>query len=209
MYLFHGRPYPQLYDFALDYIKKKLTQSIFFFNHNSERSQKEELETFLYYFSIESDSADKNIYLIEHPEKLSSSLFSMLEKAIESNHTGNRIALVTQYLHRIPKTIISRSFSITLPHNDNEEEEEEEEYGKFIQALQEEFFLSNTIESLLEKHRITEENTLDATEELLKKVPILKNEIVKVRKTYNAYIKNSHILYWKSIFIILKNKLDL
>ena len=205
VYIFYGFSYKNNYTKALKFAYT-ITQSPIIINETITNYNKEDIELFLYYFSLPASENEPSVILIEHPENIKEIIFQSFLFYFENIPAFHTIILITNQLQKIQKTIISRSILLFQ----KEYNEEELIYNEFITTLAAENFINKSIENLIDLYNITEKNTFDASIILLQRYPHLQKELNFMLKRYLPFIKNSYYLYWKIIFLTLKkNKLNI
>jgi hypothetical protein len=197
IYLFSGNNYTATYAKAMEFIGS-YNFSIYHIKIEKNNQKTESIEESLYYFFL-SPANNPSILLIEHPEHLRDSITLPLITKFNSLPEKYILIFVTHKINLISGAILSNSICIHQKENP-----ELDRYTIFIeQLLSSESLLNNTVEELLEELSITEEDTQNITDMLIHSFPA--KNITAVRKNFLPYIKNSHIFYWKTIFLLLKN----
>jgi len=201
VYIFYGYSYIVNFKKAIEHAYT-ITQNPIIINESIINYSKENIELFLYYFSLPGSENNPSVIIIEHPENIKEILIQLFLFYFENMPKFNTIILVTNQLQKIQKTIISRSILIL----NQEKNEDEIKYTKFINELQSDLLTNKSIESIIDLYDINEKNTLNASIILLQSKPHLQLEINNLLKKQLTFIKNSHYLYWKMIFLILHRK---
>jgi hypothetical protein len=201
VYIYYGDSYNTNLKKALNFAHS-ITSSPIVINESIINYNKEDIELFLYYFGLPASENNPNVMIIEHPEHIKEILIQLFLVYFENIPPFHTIILVTNQLQKIQKTIISRSILIL----NKEKNEEEKRYIDFIDQLKSESLVNKSLEDLVDLYNINENNTLDASILLLQEHPDLKNKIQNILKKYLPFIKNSHYLYWRIIFLILHQK---
>lgn len=201
VYIFYGYSYIVNFKKALEQANS-ITSHPIIINESIINYNKEDIELFLYYFSLPGSENNPTVIIIEHPENIKEILIQLFLFYFENMPVFHTIILVTNQLQKIQKTIISRSILIL----NQEKNEEEIKYTKFINELESDLLIHKSIESIIDLYNINEKNTLDASIILLQSKPHLEIEINNLLKKHLSFIKNSHYLYWKMIFLILHRK---
>lgn len=201
IYIFYGLSYQINYHKALTFAHT-ITQSPIIINETIINYNKEDIELFLYYFSLPASENEPNVILIEHPENIKEILIQSFLFYFENIPPFHTIILVTNQLQKIQKTITSRAM-LFLNESNNKEQEI---YSNFIHQLKADSLINKSIEEIIDLYAITEQNTLDASLVLFQSYPELKKEFHTILKKYLPFIKNSYYLYWKIIYLLLHKK---
>ncbi len=201
VYIFYGPSYKKNYNNALNFALKK-TKNPIIINEKIINYNKEDIELFLYYFSLPASESQQNIIIIENPENIKELLIQSFLFYFENLPPFHTIILVTNQLQKIQKTITSRA----LLFFESQINEEDKIYKDFISQLKNNNLLDQTIENIIDLFNINETNTIDASIILLQECQHLEKEINYTLKQYLPFIKNSYYLYWKIIHLILHKK---
>lgn len=201
VYIFYGLSYKNNYQKALNFAHT-ITKLPLIINENIINYNKEDIELFLYYFSLPASAEEPNVIMIEYPENIKALLMQSFLVCFENIPPFHTVILITNQLQKIQKTIISRAILFL-----NEESNEEEKmYHNFIQALTRESLINKTIEEIIDNYNITEKNTIDVSLLLLQSNPDMSQKFHEVLKKYLPFINNSYYLYWKIIYLLLNQK---
>jgi DNA polymerase III delta prime subunit len=201
LYIFYGSYYKYIYEKALLFAKK-ISNNPIIINETIIKYDKEDISLFLYYFSFPSSEKNQNVIIIENPENIKELLIQSFLSIFENIPEYHTIILITNYIQKIPKTIISRALLI----QNEEKNEKTNKYKDFIEILKKEKFSKNTLEEILNTYQINEINTVDASIELINYFPNIKQKIKLLLKNYLPFIKNSYIAYWRIVFLLIKEK---
>jgi hypothetical protein len=191
-YIFHGSDFQKTKELA---IKKaeSLTRNISYLSNQETPYKKEDLQDFLYYFLLPSDTL--SILIIDNPETIHPGTLQTYLQLLEDLPENHSIFFVTTLIRLLPKTIISRALVFELT-------EKKKEKTDFIDVL------TNTviedIQAFLEKNDIHEYNTKEKTILLMNQFPNKKTELLNLIDFFPEYIKNSHHHYWKAVYMIIK-----
>jgi hypothetical protein len=197
IYLFSGNTYTTTYEKTIQFIASHNT-SIYHIKIEKSNQKIEAIEESLYYFFL-SAANNPSALLIEHPEYLKDSITLPLITKFNTLPEKYILVFVTHKINLISQAILSNSICIHQKENP-----ELNRYTIFIEKLLcAESLLNNTIEELLLELNITEEDSQNITDILIQSFP--QKNITLVRKNFLPYIKNSHIFYWKTIFLLLKS----
>lgn len=175
IHLFSGNNYQQIYDKVLSFIQQYNTEPLFLrVDRNIQKI--EEIDTIIYYFLLPPQK-NFSILIIEHPENIKEQTVLRIISRCNDLSEKHLLIFITDKINQVSKNILSHATIFN-----NQEEIINTKYKEFLKDIKSELLTRYSIEELLEKHKIIEEDTILITNLLIQSYPEKNKQLQEIKK---------------------------